>query len=91
MPKKQARRQMNDEKNGEEKDESITEVLDFTKPDFEFKPKEYHGWRQQGFFLICKSCEITHATFIGSEKLMVGTNNNGQPILQDRKNYEYKK
>lgn len=72
------------------KDDSATELFDFTKPDFVFQPKEHHDWRQQGFFLVCKSCEITHATYIGGDKLMVGINDQGQPILKSRKNYAYK-
>jgi hypothetical protein len=72
---------MNDEK---EKDDSATEILDFSKPDFEFRPKEYHEWRQRGPYLVCTSCEIEHATYIGMEKIMVGLNDKGQPILKKR-------
>lgn len=61
------------------------ETIDFSKPDFEFKPNEYHDWRQQGVYLVCKSCELTHAVYIGPNKLMVGINDKGQPILKDRK------
>ena len=61
------------------------ETLDFTKPDFEFKPNEIHNWRQQGYYLVCKSCDITHATYIGADKIMVGINDKGQPILKSRR------
>lgn len=74
---------MNDEKQ-EEKDNFETEILDFNKPDFEFKPKEYHEWRQRGPYLVCTSCEIEHATYIGNNKLMIGLNDKGQPILKAR-------
>ena len=67
-----------------ENEEIKEEVLDFTKPAFEFRPKEHHDWRQQGPFLVCKSCEIEHATYIGMQKIMVGLNDDGQPILKDR-------
>ena len=67
-----------------ENEEIQEEVLDFTKPAFEFRPKEHHDWRQQGPFLVCKSCEIEHATYIGMQKIMVGLNDDGQPILKDR-------
>ena len=60
------------------------EVLDFTKPTFEFRPNERHDWRQQGPYLVCKSCEIEHASYIGMKKLMVGINEQGQPILKNR-------
>jgi hypothetical protein len=66
-------------------DEEIeTETLDFTKPDFVFIPKGNCTWRQQGNYLVCKSCEITHASWIGPDKIMVGINEKG-PILKLRK------
>jgi hypothetical protein len=70
---------MNDEeKNGEE-----TETLDFTNPDYVFIPKGNCKWRQQGYYLVCKSCEITHAVWIGPDKIMVGEDEKG-PILKPR-------
>jgi hypothetical protein len=59
-----------------------TEVLDFNKADFVFKPNENHSWRQQGPYLVCKSCEIEHAVWIGMNKQIVGLNKKGQPILK---------
>ena len=67
-----------------ENEEKIEEVLDFTKPDFIFKPKENHEWRQQGPYLVCKSCEIEHASYIGMGKILIGLNEEGQPIFKDR-------
>ncbi|MBM3120115.1 MAG: hypothetical protein FJ006_11340 [Chloroflexi bacterium] len=64
--------------NGEE------ETLDFDKPDFMFLPQGNHEWRQQGTYLVCKSCEIQHAVWIGTEKIMVGLNDKGQPILKKK-------
>lgn len=72
---------MNNEENLEE---PITETLNFDKPDFVFTPKEVHSWRQQGPYLCCKSCEIEHSTFIGINKILVGLNDQGQPILKNR-------
>lgn len=67
-----------------EENEAETEILDFTKPSFVFEPKEVHDWRQKGPYLVCKSCEIEHAVYIGMEKILVGLNENGQPILEKR-------
>ena len=67
-----------------EENPNETEELDFTKPDFLFEPGEYHDYRQQGYYLICKSCEITHAVWIGPDRLMVGINSKGVPILKNR-------
>lgn len=58
------------------------EVLDFTKPDYVFAPRGNHEWRQQGPYLICKSCEIQHGVFIGVNKQMKGIDENGQPIIK---------
>jgi hypothetical protein len=68
----------------EPKDEAEEQILDFTKPDFKFVPKEYHEWRQQGPYLVCKGCEITHAVYIGPDKILVGFDKAGSPILKRR-------
>jgi len=60
------------------------ETLDFTKPDFVFKPNEVHEWRQEGPYLICKSCELIHAQHIGMDKLLVGLSDTGQPLFKKR-------
>jgi len=49
-----------------------------------FLPQGHHEWRQQGTYLVCKSCEIQHAVWIGTEKIMVGLNDKGQPILKKK-------
>jgi len=69
----------NEEENGIE-----TEQINFTKPDFVFVPKGNCTWRQQGPYLVCKSCEISHAVWIGVDKIMVGENKKG-PILKTRR------
>ena len=68
----------------EKQNEALTEELDFTKPTFEFIPKGSHGWSQRGPYLVCKSCELEHASFIGMESIMVGISEDGQPILERR-------
>jgi len=69
----------------DQNEEEFSEILDFTKPDFVFKPNERHNWRQNGPFLICRSCELEHGVFIGMDKILVGLNEKGQPILKKRK------
>ncbi len=64
-------------------DDSEQETLDFSKPDFEFKPTGNCMWRQFGPYLSCSSCEIKHFQFIGVDKIMVGIDKDG-PILKDR-------
>lgn len=61
------------------------EILNFETPSFTFKPNEVHEWRQQGYYLVCKSCELLHAVWIGSDKMLVGLNENGTPKFKSRK------
>lgn len=81
---------MNDQDSPEEiKDDSETDVLDFSKPDFVFIPKGNHTYRQNGPYLVCKSCEIQHATWIGIDRIMVGVTSKGEPILKKRAELGY--
>ena len=61
------------------------EILNFETPSFTFKPNEVHEWRQQGYYLVCKSCELLHAVWIGSDKMLVGLNEIGTPKFKSRK------
>lgn len=60
------------------------ETLDFEKPSYRFEPNEQHDWRQQGPYLICKSCDIQHAVFVGMGRILVGLDETGKPILKNR-------
>lgn len=41
-----------------------------------------HQWVQRGPFLVCKSCPIEHGVWIGVDKILVGINKQGNPILK---------
>lgn len=71
-----------------ETNEQESETLNFEVPSYTFKPNEAHEWRQQSIYLVCKSCELIHAVYIGMDKMMVGTKEDGTPILVNRKDYE---
>lgn len=43
-----------------------------------------HTWRQKGVWLVCKSCEMQHAVYLGMAKIMVGEKEDGTPILANR-------
>jgi len=58
--------------------------MDFTQPDFSFVPQGIHEWRQQGYYLICQSCDLQHAVRIGEHKILTGFTHDGNPILQTR-------
>jgi len=57
---------------------------DFSNPEYVFTPKGQHNWRQEGPYVVCRSCEIEHAIFIGMEKMMIGIDEEGRPILKSR-------
>ena len=65
------------------------ESLDFNSPAFTFTPAGRHTYRQEGYYLVCKSCELHHAVFIGPDKVMVGETEDGQPILKTKKELGY--
>ena len=77
--KKHWRQRMNEE------DKVEQDQLDFTRPNFSFIPKGNHDYKQRGYYLVCKSCELEHGIFIGAEKIMVGIDEKGEPILKTRK------
>jgi len=65
------------------KNRSETEILDFNNPAYKFVPKGRHEWRQRGPYLVCLSCELQHAVWIGVDKQMVGIDKEGRPILKN--------
>lgn len=54
-------------------------------PDYQFTPQARHTYRQHGPYLICNSCELQHAVFIGMDKLMVGEDESGNPIVKKKR------
>lgn len=52
-------------------------------PDFTFVPGR-HVYRQQGPYLVCRECPLHHAVYIGMDKIMVGEDKDGVPILKKR-------
>jgi hypothetical protein len=62
---------------------NIVEELNFDKPDFKFEPKGCR-YKQLGPYLICQTCEVQHAVYIGTDKIMVGEKKDGTPILKDK-------
>ena len=69
----------------EKKNEAYKEELNFDKPDYSFVPSGVHHYKQQGPYLVCQTCELKHAVYIGMEKIMVGEDKKGQPILKSKK------
>lgn len=64
--------------------EALSEAGDFNHPNFRFIPKGYHEWKQEGYFIICRSCDLEHAVWIGKDYLLVGIKEDGKPIIKKR-------
>ena len=47
-------------------------------------PQGKHIWRQQGPYCVCQNCVLHHAIFIGMDKVMVGEDEEGKPVLRDK-------
>lgn len=41
-----------------------------------------HEWRQQGPYLRCNSCPLSHAVYVGIEVMLVGFDETGLPVLK---------
>jgi hypothetical protein len=70
--------------NENEEEKTIEEELNFEKANFVFVPG-IHRYRQQGYYLVCTECPLVHATWIGKDRVMVGEDEKGNPILKMRK------
>ena len=47
-------------------------------------PEGKHIWRQEGPYIVCRNCPLHHAVYIGMDKIMVGEEEDGKPIMKDR-------
>lgn len=75
---------MQEKQSNQQQETEEVELLDFNNPSFTFVPKGRHFYKQQGYYLICSSCELQHAVHIGPDKLMIGEDEEGRPILSKR-------
>jgi len=85
MQKMQSKMRMEQSNEEIQEQQGDSEVLNFDNPVYSFIPRGYHEWRQQGYYLVCKSCELQHAVWIGKDKIMIGVDETGKPILKKRK------
>ena len=61
--------------------QQVREIKQTARDSF-FKAKKV--WRQRGFWLVCVNCENRTAVWLGPNKVMVGEDSKGDPILQDK-------
>lgn len=67
-----------------EVDEQVIEPDSEILNKIESFPAGRHIWRQQGPYVVCKGCPLSHAIYIGMDKIMVGEDEEGHPILKSR-------
>lgn len=68
----------------QDEQEVIVEEGGVMQKEFEFTPTGTCSFRQRGPYLVCVSCEVQHATWIGMDKIMTGEDENGKPIVRSR-------
>lgn len=44
-----------------------------------------HQWVQQGYSIVCRSCSLRHAHFIGPDYILTGIDEEGLPTFSKRK------
>lgn len=47
--------------------------------------KKKHNWKQKGTFIVCSTCDFRHGFYIPPNKMMVGINKEGMPIIKDKR------
>lgn len=65
-----------EEKEIQDEGEVLSEPEEFVSTSCTFK--------QRGPYLVCISCQIQHAVWIGMDKIMTGEDDDGKPILKSR-------
>jgi len=59
--------------------------LDEIREEAKKQALSHHRWVQKGVWLVCKSCKFKHAFYIGINKVLTGFDNEGKPIIKDKK------
>lgn len=75
---------MDNETEDVEINEEVKAEGEVMQKEYEFIPSGLCKFRQRGPFLVCTSCEIQHANWIGMDKIMVGEDENGKPVFKSR-------
>jgi len=76
------------ENNKEKKETEVVEDYgEVMQKEYEFIPNALCHYKQRGIYLVCVSCELQHALFIGTDRFYVGDDENGRPILVEKKEY----
>lgn len=65
-------------------EDEIIDEGEVMQKEYEFIPSGLCKYKQRGPYLICTSCEVQHAVWIGMEKILVGEDENGKPIVKSR-------
>lgn len=68
----------------QKENEEVVPEEEVLQKEYEFIPNALCKFKQRGPYLVCVSCELQHAVFIGMDKMMVGEDEKGKPIIKDR-------
>jgi hypothetical protein len=74
---------MNENKENETTEEEIEDAGEVLEKTYEFTSANCR-YKQRGIYLVCMSCELQHAEYIGINRIMVGEDERGRPILKKR-------
>lgn len=75
---------MNEQNKSNDDVEEVQDDGEVLRKEYEFTPHALCKYKQRGPYLVCTSCELQHAVFIGIENMMVGEDANGKPIIKRR-------
>lgn len=64
--------------------EEVVPEGEVLEQEYEFKPGALCKYRQRGTYLVCTSCELQHAVYIGIDHIMTGEDEAGMPIIEKR-------
>lgn len=70
----------------ENETKTISQIDEVTLNELREKAKEkaqkaVHNWKQRGIWMVCTSCDNTHAVYVGVNKLLVNVEN-GIPVFK---------
>jgi len=65
-------------------DDEVVPETEVLQREYEFIPNALCRFKQRGPYLVCVSCELQHAVYIGMDKMMVGEDEEGKPLIEKR-------
>lgn len=76
---------MNQENKNESLEITQDQLEEIRQRAIEEAKEKKHNWRQKGNMIYCKSCDYPHGFYIPPEKMMVGIDKEGMPVIKDKR------